>query len=191
MSNSKKRCLGCKKYFPSESMIYSPVGLFHDMDCRLIYATKNSKKLAEKGRKIQRADTRKKKEALRDRSWYVKECQKWFNKFIRLRDKDLPCICCGRDADADIQWHAGHLLTTGARPEHRFNELNCHKQTSYCNNYLSGNVAEYRKRLILKIGLKAVEEMESDHEPKKYTIDELKGLIKTYKAKCKEMENND
>ena len=46
-------------------------------------------------------------------------------------------------------------------------------------------MAEYRKRLILRIGLERVEAIEQDHEPKKYTIDDLKDLIATYKEKVK------
>ncbi len=51
----------------------------------------------------------------------------------------------------------------------------------------SGNIAEYRIRLIKKIGLDKVEWLEGPHEPAKYTIDDLKELIVKYKAKCKEL----
>lgn len=175
-----KKCKVCKESFSpwvSTMRACSP-------ECALVLVREDQEKKKRK-------ELKERKKAARPRSWYVKDAQKWFNKFIRLRDKDEPCICCDRPPTNDIQWHAGHLLTTGARPEHRFNENNCHKQTSYCNNFLSGNVAEYRKRLVKKIGLEAVEAMEQDHEPKKYTIDDLKELIVKYKAKCKEIERDD
>jgi hypothetical protein len=182
MATATRRCCGCKDRFKSETMLKHPVGYFCLLQCSIDYATRTQKRARERQAKTKlRAD----KERIKTRSQYIKEAQTWFNKFIRLRDKDLPCICCDRPNTNDIQWHAGHFLTTGARPEHRFNENNCHKQTSYCNNFLSGNVAEYRKRLIIKIGLKAVEEMERDHKAKKYTIDELKVIIQDYKDKCK------
>lgn len=75
-----------------------------------------------------------------------------FNQFIRLRDKDLPCISCGRYHQE--QWHAGHYRSVGACPELRFDEMNVHKQCSVCNNYKSGNLTEYRLNLIRKIGEK-------------------------------------
>ena len=182
MATATKRCCGCKDRFKTETMIKLPVGYFCLLQCSIDYATRTQKRSRERQAKTKlKAD----KERIKTRSQYIKEAQTWFNKFIRLRDKDLPCICCDRPNTNDIQWHAGHFLTTGARPEHRFNENNCHKQTSYCNNFLSGNVAEYRKRLIIKIGLEAIEIMEADHVPSKYTIDELKGLISHYKDKCK------
>lgn len=196
MSNSKKRCLGCKNYFPSDEMIKTPVGLFHDMDCRLIYATKNSKKLAEKGRKIQRSDLRKKKESLRDRKWYIKEAQKWFNKFIRLRDFGGRCISCQNPLRADNRlkghlYDAGHYRSIGSCRELRFNEDNCHAQCVKCNRELSGNIVMYRLNLINKIGVERLNKIESYTAAIKWGIDDLKDIIRTYKAKCKEIESNE
>ncbi len=47
----------------------------------------------------------------------------------------------------------------------------------------------YRVNLIEKIGLERVEFLErKDHPPLKLTIEQIKDLIKVYKAKCKELE---
>jgi len=43
--------------------------------------------------------------------------------------------------------------------------------------------------LIEKIGLERVEWLEGPHEPKKYTIDELKGIRDLYRRKLKELKN--
>ncbi|AUS00468.1 NinG protein [Vibrio phage 1.275.O._10N.286.54.E11] len=188
MANSKRKCGYCGERKLAATMVIKGAQAFCSNEHWIENQVKNKDKLVKKGQKIQRAETRKKKDALKPKSWYVKEAQKWFNKFIRLRDKYETCICCDKPHDSNIQWHAGHFLTTGARPEHRFDEDNCHKQTSRCNNFLSGNVAEYRKRLIDKIGLVRVEQLEQDHKQKNYTIDDLKEIIATYKAKCKELE---
>jgi hypothetical protein len=45
---------------------------------------------------------------------------------------------------------------------------------------------EYRPNLIVKIGLEEVERLEGPHDPKKYTIDELRELLSVYQAKNKE-----
>ena len=141
----------------------------------------NSDRL-EAGRRM-----RARKEALKSRSDWLKEAQKAFNEFIRLRDKDLPCISCGRYHQG--QWHAGHYRSVGACPELRFNEDNVHKQCSACNNHLSGNILEYRLGLIEKIGLERVEFLErKDHPPLKLSVEEIKDLIKAYKAKVKELK---
>lgn len=46
----------------------------------------------------------------------------------------------------------------------------------------------YRRGLIAKIGQQAVEQLESDNTAKHYSIDDIKKIIQTYKAKVKELE---
>lgn len=119
----------------------------------------------------------------RSRGDWLKLAQITFNAYIRQRDDLEPCISCQRHHKG--QYQAGHYLTTGARPELRFEEDNCHKQCSACNNHLSGNLILYRVALVKKIGLERVEWLEGPHEPAKYTIEQLKEIIATYKAKLK------
>jgi hypothetical protein len=84
--------------------------------------------------------------------------------------------------------NAGHFLSVGAAPHLRFNEQNVHLQCEKCNSYLSGNIAKYRPRLIAKIGLEAVEALESNNTPAKWSIDELKRIKAQYVAKLKELK---
>jgi len=190
MANKKKRCLFCKDYHIAEKGIKTPAGFF----CSLEHAIKHSRAVQERQRKRQqeredkeqRKKDRERKQSLRPRSWYLKEAQKWFNKFIRLRDSHNPCISCGRHHQG--QYHAGHYKTVGAAPELRFEELNCHKQCAPCNNHLSGNIVNYRPNLIKKIGIAKVEWLEGSHEPLKLGIEDLKYLIAVYKVKCKSLE---
>ena len=138
--------------------------------------------------KTERKETREAKVRLKSKSEWLKKAQTVFNQYIRLRDKDLPCISCQRFHTG--QYHAGHYLTTGAHPELRFDELNVHKQCSACNNYLSGNIVEYRINLISKIGIDAVNYLEGKHEPKHYTIEDIKTLKLIYKDKLKTFTTN-
>jgi len=132
--------------------------------------------------RIQKSEVR---EAKRDRSYWMRRCQTEFNKFIRQRDHKDPCISCQRHHQG--QYHAGHYMSVGGHSAIlRFDEQNAHKQCSVCNNYKSGNLAEYRPNLIKKIGLEAVKRLEGPQDPKKYTIDELKDLLSIYQAKNKE-----
>lgn len=126
------------------------------------------------------------KELIKSKAQWLKETQSKFNEFIRLRDHDKPCISCGRHHKG--QYHAGHYISVGAAPELRFDEGNCHKQCSACNNYLSGNLINYRVNLIKKIGLERVEALEGPHETKKYTIEQIKEIKKQYSDKCKELK---
>lgn len=127
-----------------------------------------------------------------DKSLRTKSAQTAFNAFIRARDALLPCLSCleFREETAKSKgsnFHAGHYKSVGAKAELRFEELNCHKQCAHCNNFLSGNMENYRLNLIDKIGLDKVEWLEGPHEPRKYTCAELKKIELNYKLKLKEL----
>lgn len=155
--------------------------------CAVVFGQKKAEEKRKKQEKADRLQKRERLQTLKTRSEWLKDLQWVFNQFIRLRDADLPCISCGRFNV--VQWHAGHYRTTKAAPELRFNELNVHKQCSQCNDYLSGNIPMYRPNLITKIGLDKVEWLERhDHPPLKLTKEEIKDLIKVYKAKVKELQ---
>ncbi len=192
MATSLNKCTGCGDRFPPGDLISVPAGKFHSWECATQYATdkKNKPKIKKIADKVAKKDIKKRKEALRGLPWYKKEAQKWFNKFIRLRDHQLNCISCGRKLAEKYggAYDAGHYRTVGANPEMRFNEDNCHAQCVYCNRNLSGNVTNYRIGLVHRIGIKRLDLLEGYHAPAKYTIDDLKEIIATYKAKCKELE---
>jgi hypothetical protein len=140
---------------------------------------------AEKQEKKRKKEIREQKKKLRTRSEVMRIAQTAFNRFIRQRDLHDPCISCGRHHKG--QYHAGHLYTTKARPDLRFNEDNCHKQCSSCNNYLSGNVQAYRVNLTEKIGKERVEALEREGELPKYTIDDLEEIKKIYNHKYRQL----
>lgn len=156
-------------------------------------AQKLKKAKADK-EKAERADFRKRKEKLKSKSDWKREAQAAFNKFIRLRDKDLPCISCGsmfndNDLITGSRWDAGHYRSRGANPELAFIEDNCHKQCTRCNRQLSGNVTNYRINLIKKIGQDRLEWLEGSHEMTRYGIEDYKRIKAEYNKKAKELEN--
>ncbi len=145
----------------------------------------------EKDAKKRSKEHREAKRRLRDndRSFQLKKAQQLFNAFIRLRDKSKGCISCSNPF-AD-KFDAGHYRSTGAHPELRFNEYNNNGQCVHCNQHLSGNLVDYRINLINKIGLENVAWIEGEHERPKLTIDDIKAVQEKYKAKIKQLENND
>lgn len=175
------KCPVCKQ--PAELRIN--LKLFCSYDC----AAKWGKSQAEKSKAKKQADQRKvdreKMKCLKTRSEWLKDLQVVFNRFIRLRDSGLPCISCGRDTGAKM--NAGHYLSVGAHPELRFDESNCHRQCEHCNSFKSGNQAQYRPRLIAKIGQAEVDRLEGPQGPIKLTIEQIQQLIVEYKNKIKEM----
>jgi len=143
--------------------------------------------------KVKKKDNNKAKKEFNasDRQKLTKDAQTAFNTYIRTRD-GKKCISCGFESHFDAtgnfivrQFHAGHYKSQGGNSALRFNELNCHAQCSICNNHLSGNLANYRMNLIKKIGEDAVIELETTKNTKRYSIDELKEIISTYKSKTK------
>jgi hypothetical protein len=122
-----------------------------------------------------------------DKKTLIASAEKVFNQFIRLRDEKQPCISCGY-AGNNRQWHAGHYRPKGRNSALRFDERNCSKQCSICNNHLSGNLVKYRENLIKKIGSEMVDELEAINTPKKWSVEELTQIIAVYKAKVKELE---
>lgn len=161
------------------------------MKCAIAFSKRKAEEKRKKQEKSDRLEAsrrmRERKEKLKSRSDWLKDLQRVFNEFIRLRDVNLPCISCGRYHNG--QYHAGHYRSVGACPELRFNEDNVHKQCSACNSHLSGNILEYRLGLIEKIGLERVEFLErKDHPPLKLSVEEIKALIKVYRAKVRELK---
>lgn len=179
---NKRRCPNCKTYNKPEDAIKVNMSYFCNINCATSHGYKNK----DKGAKIKHT-AQKKGLKDNDKPYRDKCAQAAFNAYIRFRDSELCCISCGRHHTG--QYHAGHYRSRGAHPELRFEELNCHKQCSPCNNHLSGNISNYRPALIDKIGVDNVEWIEGPHEPKKYTCTELKEIELLYKRKLKEIQN--
>ena len=177
------KCKHCKK--PASAKF--GLNYFCDTECAYNHARAIQAKKASKESFERRKRDKERLVQLKSRSEWLKEAQAVFNRFIRLRDAGLPCVSCGHPDNGSRQRHASHYKSVGGNPELRFNPLNCHASCSICNNYLSGNLVPYRVELIKRIGLEEVEKLEGKHEPLKLTVEEIKELIKTYKAKVKEL----
>lgn len=119
------------------------------------------------------------------------EAQVEFNKFIRTRDAERPCISCGKPPGDLSGLHAGrdagHYRSTGAASHLRFDERNCHAQCVHCNQHLAGNVVAYRIGLVNRIGLDAVEALEHDNAPVKLDRDTLRQIKTLYRAKTRKL----
>ena len=181
-----KRCKVCRQPFEPRP----PRALVCSEDCAGAFAV--SKRLKEERRAekaaqaLERKDTKARKERLKSRSELAREAQQAFNQWVRLRDADKPCISCGRHHEG--QYHAGHYLSVGARPELRYEPFNVWKQCSPCNTHLSGNAVLFRQALVREIGQDKVDWLEGPHPAKKYTADELKAIRDEYRAKARELK---
>jgi len=159
--------------------------------CSPACAIKDAPKNQDRARKAIQQEDRKSlraaKERVKTKGQYVSEAQTAFNAWVRARDAGLPCISCG--TTADVQYAAGHFRSAGGHPELRFEPLNVHLQCNRnCNMAKSGNLGPYRFELIKRIGQDKVDWLEGPHEPKRYTIDELKAITAEYRAKTRELK---
>lgn len=126
------------------------------------------------------------KQDLMTLSDYLKLAQQVFNKWINLRDKGKLCISCNKPITGRV--NASHFWNANNHYNVRFNEDNVHSSCITCNQFLSGNLLEYRTRLISKIGEQRFNILEAEaRKTRKFTIDELKEIIRIYKNKIKEM----
>jgi len=114
---------------------------------------------------------------------WLKEAQTIFNKYIRERDQGQLCISCNT---IPKKKNAGHYFSSGGHSNVRFDEDNVHLQCEHCNTYLSGNLLNYQIGIEKRIGGEKLIELQSRaHIEKRWTIEELKNIIKKYKEKVK------
>ncbi len=103
-----------------------------------------------------------------------------FNKWIRTRDRDRGCISC---STGQVE-HAGHYFSMGHHKAYCFNEMNTNGQCLRCNNFLHGNLINYRKGLVHRYGeekLLMLENAADLRKVKKWSEFELKALRELYK----------
>lgn len=192
-----KACRVCRAKFAATS----PMAVVCSIQCAVVHGQAVTAKQKAKAQREQRA--LEKAQRLVDKARLdtfktypvlVREAQKVFNTFIRLRDAQQPCICCGkRFEDTSLtagNVHAGHYRSTGSAPHLRFNEDNVHLQNAVCNLHGAGRAVDYRIGLIARIGLARVEALESNNEVVKWTHDELRAIKATYAAKVRELKRN-
>lgn len=173
MHTGVKKCKICEREFTPQ---YSTAQRVCGTKCAMELARGNRQKKAKK------ETTRMRREFnLKDRSYQLKLAQAAFNAYIRERDpQSKGCISCGGTTG---KWTAGHYKTDKSL---RFVEDNCHGQCWFnCNSNKSGNIAEYRPRLVEKIGIERVEALETYHPPPKLTIEEIIEIKELYRAKLK------
>lgn len=190
MTFRRTTCAHCRKKLEPGQRIH-PECIDAYAEAEEAKAKRKAMKQAIMQAKVERAETRRRKEAIKTIPQLIKEAQIEFNKFIRLRDADKPCICCGQPLTAGEVgglFDCGHYRSVGSASHLRFNELNAHGQRKQCNRWGAGRAVDYRIGLIDRIGMEAVEALESDNEPRKWTKEELRSIKETYKRKVKELK---
>ncbi len=189
---NRSRCAHCKKRLDAER----PSQIVH-LECvepwAIAQKAKREREEIKKARaaaKVERAETKRRKEALKRIPDYIKDAQHAFNAFIRARDAGKPCICCGQPlgtGEVGGAYDCGHYRSTGSAAHLRFHEDNAHAQRKVCNRWGAGRAVDYRIGLVARIGLEAVEALECNNTPHKWQREELTQITQTYRQKLKEL----
>jgi len=187
MSVAKRKCKFCPKW--TEDFIKTNVGVFCDVDCAYKFArVKQEKKQAKLITKLRQSQVKEDKDAKKavtelkknDRKHQFQltksKIQHWVN---HVRDFGKACISCG-NTNPKIQYCGGHCKTAGGHSELALDTRNIHKQCNqYCNLRLSGNISGnkttkgYTVGLVERYGQEYVDWLDSYHEPKNYTCEQL------------------
>ena len=118
------------------------------------------------------------------------KCQLVFNEYIRLRDKDMPCISCSQPKPYK---QAGHFYPVQGFDGLRFNEDNCHGECPGCNGFDDMHLLKYKDNLIERIGymkFKILTYKAEDYKKNGYrwSRSEILELTEHYKQKIKELK---
>ena len=214
MPVAKLKCKRCGDYQVRDKVKKTPFGNFCSSNHAIEFAQDKYKRDIERKKKKAKQSQVKKEKAIRDtyrgrkeaikpKSKWLAEAQAVFNKYIRLRDYDHPCISClkPREVIESEQgwktggcWDAGHFMTRGAKGQLRFVLFNVHKQCKSCNGgggRFSAKAAtvdaNYRINLIEKIGIDKVERLENNNDVdlKKGDVEYLKRVKRIFNKRAR------
>lgn len=176
----ERKCIVCKDKFKQQR----PMQAVCSPACAAVHSRQEREKK-------ERKEAKERKAKLKTRSDWMKEAQNAFNAYVRRRDQDKPCICCGKPlqgSDIGGQFDCGHYRSVGSAPHLRFDENNAHGQTKQCNRYGAGRAVDYRRGLVARIGTDALEALEADQTPRHYTIEDLKRIKTEYISKLRALK---
>ena len=119
--------------------------------------------------------------------YLTEKAQESVNRFVRKRDSIdgfFICISC-QELKPINQMNAGHYYPKEPKQYRaiRFDLHNINGQCVRCNKFLSGNLIEYRKNLLEKIGEENLKQLDKLAELKnfRFTREFLIELIEKYK----------
>jgi len=170
------RCKKCKQKF--EPIRFNHKYCLQDDCIRAFVAEVKEKTWKE-------TKTRMKTDLKTTQDW-LKEAQVVFNRFIRERDQGQLCISCNT---IPKKKNAGHYYSQGGHSNVRFDEDNVHLQCEACNTHLSGNLLNYQIGIEKRIGAEKLIQLQGKaHIEKRWSIEELKNIIKKYKDLVRDMK---
>lgn len=181
------KCKNCKSNFnPTQ-----PLQVVCSLNCAIALSKQTVKKQSDKKWKEKKVVL---KDKLKTVSDYRKDARYWFQRWIRIRDLGKKCISCEVLLTDIRTYDAGHYFNAKSYPQLLFNEFNVSGQCkNFCNNYMSGNLIEYRKGIIERYGINVLLDLEAkadDKTKRVLTKEYYIEIASEYKKRCKELLTN-
>lgn len=184
MTFRRTRCPHCKGKLEAGLRIHAGC-IDGYADAVVAKANRKAEKQARKDAKVERARLHQQRQKLKTNGQRKAEAQRALNHWIvHVRDKDEPCISCGRYVETGSQ--AGHFRGRGRAPHLALDPRNIAKQCCQCNLHLHGNALGFRAGLVARHGEAFVLELEADQTPRHLTADEYDEIKREYRAKARE-----
>ena len=177
------KCKDCKVEFERIKSIQSRCFSCTVKRAKVFVKKENEKEWLER-KKVLKAKTK----TISD---YRKDARYWFQRSIRIRDLGSKCISCEALLTDIRDFDAGHYYNAKNYPTLIFNDFNCAGQCKFCNNYLSGNLIEYRKGILFRYGydiLLQLENIAEDKTKRTLTKEHYIEIAEKYKLICKSKE---
>lgn len=154
------------------------------------WAAKAERKAAKQvaaAKKVERAETKARKEAIKSIGVLEEECRKIVQAIARIRDRHRCCISCELPADWDGQWHGSHLRSHGACSSLQFNLWNINRACWICNKLYSGRIDAYRLEYVRRYGQERLDWIDAQPKTRKYTRDYLARFKKVMGKRLRRM----
>lgn len=179
-----RKCKVCKSAYEPRL----PMQVVCGLDCARSLAVSVRGKAEKKKAVQERAETRRRKEAIRPISKLEEECRAIVQKIARIRDRNDGCISCELPANWDGQWHGSHFRSHGACSALQFHLWNIHKACWICNKLYSGRINQYEPRLVQKMGQERVDWLKAQNGVVKPSREYLYRFKKVMGKRLRRME---
>lgn len=178
------RCAICKQRF-------EPLGMFQakacSPDCAIELVARDKARIAAAKARKERAEDKKRKNALKTNTEHLDLTQRVVNKYVMVKYKDMPCICCGKSPYDGVR-NAGHFKSRGSSSFLRFHLWNIWPCCYRCNFEMGGNIQSYRPALIKLIGQDKVDFLDNAPKSRTYTVEYLERMRRIFAKKIRRLE---
>ena len=180
------RCAICKQRF--EPLGKERPAKACSVECSVELGIRDKARIAAAKARKERAEDKRRKEALKTTKDYLDITQRVINKYVLTKWREMPCICCGKSAYDGVR-NAGHFKSRGSSSFLRFHLWNIWPCCYRCNFEMGGNIQAYRPALIALIGQEKVDFLDNAPKSRTYTVEYLERMRRIFAKKTLRLNN--